>query len=255
MAVNTYESTFYPETRFGGFSNLDGTLLFYVRINVLARPHFRVLDFGCGRGAQSEDPIPWRREMRTLRGRVARVIGLDVDPVGAENPTLDEFHQLDPQAGTWPVESSSVNLIICDNVIEHLPDPARFFDEAHRVLAPGGYLCIRTPNRLSYVGIASSLLPNRHHARVLTRVQANRQEKDVFPTLYRCNTVRAVRRELKKRGLEAVVLGYEAEPSYLHFSKLAYFFGVLHQRFAPSVLRPAIFAFAQKPSTTIGQAA
>ncbi len=249
MSSSSLESTFYPETRFGGFSNLDGTLLFYVRINVLAKPHFHVVDFGCGRGAQSEDSIPWRKQMRTLRGRVERVIGLDVDPIGSENPTLDEFRLLDPQSGLWPIESQSVNLIICDNVIEHLPDPGRFFDEATRVLAPGGYLCIRTPNRLSYIGIASSLLPNRHHARVVAKVQRGRQEKDVFPTLYRCNTVGAVRRELKKRGFDAVVLGYEAEPSYLHFSKIAYFFGVLHQRLAPARIRPAIFAFAQKPES------
>ena len=46
-------------------------------------------------------------------------------------------------------------------------------------------------------------------------------------------------------GLRAVVYGYEAEPSYLHFSKLSYGLGVLHQKFAPGFLRPAIFAFGQ----------
>jgi len=241
----SYETSFYPETRFGGFSNLDGTLLFYVRVNVLLQPEDRVLDFGCGRGAQSEDPILWRRNLRNLRGRVSRVIGLDVDPIGSENATLDEFHRLN-EDNSWPIESGSINLVICDNVIEHLPNPTQFFDEATRVLAPGGYLCIRTPNRLSYVGIASSLVPNKYHASLVQKVQVDRQGKDVFPTLYRCNTVGAVRRELTRRGFDAAVFGYEAEPSYLHFSKVAYFFGVLHQRLAPGFLRPAIFGFARK---------
>jgi len=41
------------------------------------------------------------------------------------------------------------------------------------------------------------------------------------------------------------VYGYEAEPSYLNFSKLVYAFGVLHQRLAPGFIRPALFAFAR----------
>jgi hypothetical protein len=43
----------------------------------------------------------------------------------------------------------------------------------------------------------------------------------------------------------AVVYGYEAEPSYLSFAKLAYAIGVVHQKFVPGFLRLAIFAFGQ----------
>lgn len=50
---------------------------------------------------------------------------------------------------------------------------------------------------------------------------------------------------MKKNGLDCVVYGYEAEPSYLAFSTIAYFFGVLHQKFAPRFLKPAIFAFGK----------
>jgi hypothetical protein len=42
------------------------------------------------------------------------------------------------------------------------------------------------------------------------------------------------------------VYTYEAEPSYLSFSPLAYYLGVLHQRHAPKGVRLALFAFAQK---------
>ena len=42
-----------------------------------------------------------------------------------------------------------------------------------------------------------------------------------------------------------LVYGYEAEPSYLSFSTIAYFFGVLYQKFAPGCIKPAIYAFGK----------
>ena len=113
------------------------------------------------------------------------------------------------------------------------------------MLKPGGYLCIRTPNVLSYVGLISRLVLNRLHGAVVSRVQPSRRAEDVFPTYYRCNTVWRLRRMLARRGFDAVVYGYEAEPSYLNFSKLVYAFGVLHQRLAPRFMRPALFAFGR----------
>jgi SAM-dependent methyltransferase len=245
MAANPYQSKFYPETNFGGFTDVDGTILFYSRVNALLKPEFRVVDFGCGRGAHGEDDIPFRRTLRTLRGKVARVIGIDVDPAGTENTSLDEFHLL-RQDGTWPLDSESVDLIVCDNVMEHLPDPELFFSEASRVLRREGYVLIRTPNRLGYVGVISSLVPNRMHAKLVSNVQDQRKAQDVFPTLYRCNTVFALRRALRKHGFQCTVYGFEAEPSYLKFSKLAYGLGVIHQKLAPKFMRLAIFAFGQK---------
>jgi hypothetical protein len=41
---------FYPESRFGGFSDIDATITFYDRINSLIQKSDTVLDIGCGRG-------------------------------------------------------------------------------------------------------------------------------------------------------------------------------------------------------------
>jgi SAM-dependent methyltransferase len=245
MSKISYETTFYPESAFGGFSDLDGTVAFYSRINALIQPSFRIVDFGCGRGAQADDPIAFRRGLRCLKGKVAHVIGLDVDAVARGNPTIDAFHLLAPDR-PWPLEDKSADLVLCESVIEHLPNPESFFCEAARVLVPGGYLCLRTPNVLSYVGFATKHIPNKYHERVLAKSQPDRKENDVFPTFFRCNTISAVKRQMAMHGFRAVVYGYEAEPSYLHFSKLAYGLGVLHQKFAPGFLRPAIFAFGQR---------
>ncbi len=237
---------FYPESRFGGFTQIDGTVAFYSRVQALTRADSVVIDFGCGRGAYASDPIPFRRDLRIFKGKAQRVIGLDASPIGAENPFLDEFHCL--KAAIWPLADNSAELIVCDNVLEHLPDPNVFFSEAQRVLKAGGFICIRTPNRWNYIAMLSRLIPNRRHAAVLAKAKPELQEIDVFPTHYRCNTIPAVRRALLQAGFTAAVYGYEAEPSYLSFSRTAYALGVLHQRFAPGVLKPAIFAFGQKNS-------
>ncbi len=42
---------FYPETKIGGFTDVDGTLIFYSHIAALLKTDFSVLEFGAGRGA------------------------------------------------------------------------------------------------------------------------------------------------------------------------------------------------------------
>jgi len=239
----TNKERFYPEALFGGFTDIDGTIVFFSRVQSLLDASSVVLDVGCGRGEYQEDPVPLRRELRNFKGKVAQVIGLDVDPVAQGNPFLDEFRRI--QGDSWPVQSDSVDLIVCDNVLEHIPNPDQFFSEIHRVLKDGGYLCVRTPNRWSYIALAATIIPNKHHCKVTSFVQQSRKAEDVFPTVYRCNSIRKLKNIMRKNELECVVYGYEAEPSYLSFSRVAYWLGVLHQRYAPRFMRPAIFAFGK----------
>jgi SAM-dependent methyltransferase len=236
---------FYPEARFGGFSDVDGTIAFYSRISSLLAQSSVVVDFGCGRGSGDEDSVQFRKNLRNFRGRVSQVIGLDVDIAGSDNQFVDEFRLLAPGAA-WPVRAESVDLLYGDFVLEHLPEPGTFFREAHRVLKPGGYLCLRTPNALGYVGLVSALLPGSLHKALLRRAQPDRREEDVFPTFYRCNTLWALRRELRAKGFKGVVYGYDAEPSYLSFSPVAYWLGTVYSRLAPPMFRSCLFAFAQK---------
>jgi SAM-dependent methyltransferase len=45
-----------------------------------------------------------------------------------------------------PYEDESVDVLIANNMIHHLAKPQRFFDEAARVLKPGGYLLVQEIN-------------------------------------------------------------------------------------------------------------
>jgi hypothetical protein len=113
------------------------------------------------------------------------------------------------------------------------------------VLRPGGILCVRTTNVLSYFGLASLLTPNIVHAAIISRVYTRpRPTADIFPTRYRCNTLRAVRRMLDRNGFRHSVYGYQSDPAHFGFSRILYAFGVVHQRLAPGAVKPAIFGFA-----------
>src|SRR6185503_5617600 len=82
----------YPETRFGGYSRRDGTVAFYTRVNALLTPSARVLDYGCGVGAHINAEDPFTGTLQRLRGKVAEVIGVDVDGAARNNPNIDRFY-------------------------------------------------------------------------------------------------------------------------------------------------------------------
>jgi SAM-dependent methyltransferase len=240
-----YLAKFYPEARFGGFTYVDSTVAFYIRANAFISLDSTVLEIGSGRGAYANDPVVARRNLRIFKDKCRRVIGIDVDPGAAENPFLDEFRRI--ENGRWPVADDSIDVSVCDSVLEHVEEPDLFFSELRRVTRPGGIVCIRTSNLLSYFGLASKLVPDRLHFKTRTLVQdAAPDEGDVFPTVYRCNTRRQLRKMLTKYGFEHDVCGFEAEPAYLSFSRLAYVLGVLHQKLAPQAFKVALLAFGRK---------
>jgi SAM-dependent methyltransferase len=245
-AATDLMSRYYPESRFGGYTDLDGTVVFHTRVNSLVTKDTIAVDVGCGRGQHQEDRVELRRKLKILRGKCRRVIGIDVDPGASENPFLDEFHLISSERGDFPLPDAVADLCVTDYVVEHVREPERFFAECHRILKPGGFLCIRTTNVLSYVGLAAMLTPNRLHARVVEWAQRGRQARDVFPTQYRANTPRRLAWALERTGFDCSVYTHDPEPSYLSRSRFAYYFGVLYQRHAPRTFGLALFAFARK---------
>ncbi len=70
----------------GGFSPLDGTIEFYGRINAIVKAEDVVVDLGAGRASWFHDEYAsYSRSIRLLKGKVRRVIGLDVGVVENEN--------------------------------------------------------------------------------------------------------------------------------------------------------------------------
>jgi len=228
----------------GGFSPQDGTLDFYGRINTLIRPDMNVLDLGAGRAAWFEDdPIAFRRDVRSLKGKVARVIAADVDPAVLDNRAVDESVLI--ANGRIPLDDASVDLIVCDYVFEHIQDPTAFAAEIGRLLKPGGWLCARTPHRNNLVSVAARRVSNRRHAAVLSKVQPDRKEIDVFPTVYRLNTRAAIRRAFT--GWRDTSFVFRSDPAYFFGRKALFKLIGAAGHFLPSSLIGNIFVFLQKP--------
>ena len=74
-----------------GYSENDGTIDFYSRINCLINDDSEVLDYGAGRGAWAEDENVFRKKTRNLKGKVKKVYACDVDKAVYLNKNVDEI--------------------------------------------------------------------------------------------------------------------------------------------------------------------
>jgi SAM-dependent methyltransferase len=104
-----------------------------------------VLDVGCGDGMFLAHLDARVREREP--GRAMRYLGVEYSAHQLEAAARlpYEFHQCDLNIGL-PLPDASLDIVYCGEVIEHLVDPDRLIDECARVLRPGGWLLLTTPN-------------------------------------------------------------------------------------------------------------
>jgi SAM-dependent methyltransferase len=238
----------YPEIGAGGFSRVDGTIAFYLRVKALRSElpgAAVVLDYGAGRGGFLDDPVPFRRNLRLLQNEATLVIGVDVDDAVMANPSIDEAHVI--RIGEpLPLAEASVDLVVADWVMEHVTDPAWTAAELSRVLRPGGWLCVRTPNRRGYIALGTRLVPNRLRLSLLRRLQPNRSPKDAFPTAYLLNTPRALRRWFPPDRYRHLIYAADSEPAYLGGSVVAARLGRILSALTPRPFRSVLYAFLER---------
>ena len=155
LTVHRLMQRFYPADR------PDATQYFYAWVRRHAPADTVLLNLGAG-GATG---FP----LQSLRGEVARVVGADIDPIVLGNDEVDEAHVVDGRRLPFP--DDWFGIVLVDFVFEHVEDPGGFVGEARRVLAPGGSLFFRTPNRFHYSALIASATPHRFHDRVANRVR------------------------------------------------------------------------------------
>ncbi len=186
-------------------------------------PSSRVLDAGAGAG------LLFKYE---LKGRVAEIVGVDLDPRVETNPQLDRGVCSD--MGSIPVSDGYFDLVISRAVLEHISDPDSFLREINRVLKPGGMFLFLTPNKWHYVILFSRMTPHWFHEWYNERVRG-RGDNDTFPAVYLLNSVGDVRRRLGKAGfLEDSITLRESCPNYLLFSLPAFLLGAAYERIVNS---------------------
>lgn len=119
--------------------------------------------------------------------------------------------------------------------------------EIDRLLKPGGWFCARTPHKLHYVALAASLMPERLEGWLLSKLQPGRKSKDVFPKVYRLNTLAQIRAAFPTYADSSFI--YRSEPSYTFGSRAIYLLMDALHRITPVVLSGNIFVFMRKPES------
>ena len=131
-----------------------------------------VCEAGCGSATHLQLPSDARVLGIDLSSRqLARYQGATIRAVG------------DVQA--LPIREGSCALVVCWEVLEHVPDPGQALRQLATTLAPGGVLVVAVPNLWSIKGLATRLSPHFLHVwfyrRILGVTDAGRDDTVPFP--------------------------------------------------------------------------
>jgi 2-polyprenyl-3-methyl-5-hydroxy-6-metoxy-1,4-benzoquinol methylase len=140
------------------------------------REKVRVLEAGCG----SMSYLDFRNK--------AYVVGLDLSERQLErNDSLDERILGDVE--TYPIPVREFDVIVCWNVLEHVPHPERAVRNFADGLRDDGIVILAIPNVRSIKGLVTKFTPYRFHLWVhrslLGRVDAGTDGRGPFPTYLR----------------------------------------------------------------------
>lgn len=185
-------------------------------------PGQSVIDLGAGAGEINA---------YALKGRVGRIIGVDLNERVRTNPLLDEGIVAD--LASVPLPDATFDLAISIYVLEHIADPPAVVREIHRLLRPGGHFIALTPSRFHYVSLLAAATPTGFHQWANER--RGRDRSDTFPTVYRMNTRRRLRRLFDDVGMLAARIDmFEVPPHYLTFNVPSFLAGAAYERFVNS---------------------
>lgn len=120
-------------------------------------PEAKLLDLGCGNG---EFTLKVAERIGT-----GNVFGIDIvkDNVEQAKAKGIDCYQADLDGAKLPFEDESFDAVCANHIIEHVSDTDGFVKEVHRVLKPGGYAVISTPNLAAWHCIVFLLLGWQPH--------------------------------------------------------------------------------------------
>lgn len=155
------------------------------------------LEAGCGHRIL---PPNLQQTEKELASRARLLVGIDYERSSLLNHQTI-VNRVKGDLRRLPFCDNSFDIVSANWVVEHLDDPVRQFAEIRRVLKPNGVFIFHTPNLLSPVILISRITPNRLKKR-LVPLLLGCPEEDVFPTTYRANTERSIRKIAEEAGFE-----------------------------------------------------
>jgi SAM-dependent methyltransferase len=174
------------------------------------RSNVRLLEAGCGSTSHLRLPSDWH------------LVGVDISENQLRrNKHLHEKILGDLQTHVWP--ANSFDIIVCWDVLEHLPEPGKAMDQLLHALKPEGLMVLAMPNLYSIKGLVTKLTPYAFHKwffRYVIGDKRDMSEFDQFPTFLRPEIApHRVRRRAQARHADVVYLDVYEGPVQSHLRR------------------------------------
>ena len=159
--------------------------------------------------------------LSALDGYTVSVV--DVDQVQLNNNTYADVKILG-DIQTYKFPPNSFDLVMCHNVIEHLPHADKAVQRFYDALAPGGLLFISAPNPQSLSGFVTKYSPHWFHVWFYRTIfgdkNAGKPGHHPFPTFYHpIVTPKALLKYGEQVGFEAVYFNQFLSKHYAYLSE------------------------------------
>jgi 2-polyprenyl-3-methyl-5-hydroxy-6-metoxy-1,4-benzoquinol methylase len=186
-------------------------------VSELAGEGGRILDVGCAQGTLG----------LTLAERGFRVSLLDVRPGNIEYARArHERGEVDFYAGLLGEEMpprADYDVVVCTEVLEHVPEPSQLLRELARKARPNGAVCLTTPNADYLLSALPSFGQAAQH--VIDNAEANSLDGDAHRFLYSREELIALARgvglKIERHGF-FVPLWMEGHAKTRHLHRLLY---------------------------------
>jgi SAM-dependent methyltransferase len=174
------------------------------------------LDIGCGHGFDGD-----LRLQQSLARHAGRYVGIEPDPHIEPGSHVTEVHRCFFEDAT--LEPGSVDVAFAVMVLEHLPQPARFWDKLHEVLCEGGVFWGLTMDARHWFCTAS-VFAERLKVKdlYLNFLWGKRglERYENYPVYYRANTPQQILRHVRRfRAHDFINFAREGQSNY-YFPRL-----------------------------------
>jgi SAM-dependent methyltransferase len=166
-------------------------------VDLVPRSETRVLDVGCGAGANA----------RILSGRGHEVHGITLSQAEAEivAPFVKSIHVLDVNRALPPFRDE-FDALLFSHVLEHLSDPADVLTRYSHLLKPRSHVYIAVPNIMVW---------NRRLRHLLNRLELENGSLDMDPSHLRFFHLKSIQETVRSAGFIVTfcsVIGHIPQP-------------------------------------------
>ena len=164
------------------------------RVARLVTPDSTWIDVGGGRGIFPGNP----QLARAVAERCHLLVSVDPSTNVFHNPYAHErvCSSLEEYGTTHLFDLATMRM-----VAEHIEQPSQTIAALYWLLKPGSRVIVYTVNRWSPTSIAAACTPIWIH-HLVKKWLWDTEERDTFPTFYRMNTRRQLKREFERNGFQ-----------------------------------------------------